>query len=115
MVLRIDAGFSTDDNLTWLIEMGYVVYTKAHNGQTTARLHRQVAPTTAWTRVGRNAEAVALPQQHIAECPYRLQAPLVRYHLPARLGSTPLALLRRPPAAHGPESLVRRLQRPAND
>ena len=37
-VLRVDAGFSTDDNLTWLIEMGYVVYTKAHNGQTTAKL-----------------------------------------------------------------------------
>ncbi|KRT67983.1 MAG: hypothetical protein XU15_C0035G0004 [candidate division NC10 bacterium CSP1-5] len=90
MVLRIDAGFSTDDNLTWLIEMGYVVYTKAHNGQTTARLHRQVAPTTAWTRVGRNAEAVALPQQHIAECPYRLQALLVRYHLPAGLSYTTL-------------------------
>jgi hypothetical protein len=90
MVLRIDAGFSTDDNLAWLIEMGYVVYTKAHNGQTTARLHRQVAPTTAWTRVGRNAEAVALSQQQIAECPYRLDALLVRYHLPTGLSYTTL-------------------------
>ncbi len=90
MVLRIDAGFSTDDNLTWLIEMGYVVYTKAHNGQTTARLHRQLDPAAGWTRVGRNAEAVALPQQHIAECPYRLEALLVRYHLPAGLSYTTL-------------------------
>ncbi len=90
MVLRIDAGFSTDANLTWLIEMGYVVYTKAHNGQTTARLHRQLDPAAAWSRVGRNAEAVALPQQHIAECPYRLEALLVRYHLPTGLSYTTL-------------------------
>jgi len=30
MVVRIDAGFSTGSNLTWLIEMGYTVLTKAH-------------------------------------------------------------------------------------
>jgi hypothetical protein len=90
MVLRIDAGFSTDDNLTWLIEMGYVVYTKVHNGQTTARLHRQLDPAARWTRVGRNAEAAALSQQQIAECPYRLEALLVRYHLPTGLSYTTL-------------------------
>lgn len=90
MVLRIDAGFSADDNLTWLIEMGYIVYTKAHNGQTTARLHRQLAPAARWTRVGRNAEAVALSQQQIAACPYRLETLLVRYHLPTGLSYTTL-------------------------
>jgi hypothetical protein len=90
LILRIDAGFSTDDNLAWLIEMGYVVYTKAHNGQTTARLHRQVEPVAHWTPVGRNAEAVALPPQQIAECPYRLEALLVRYHLPTGLNYTTL-------------------------
>ena len=90
LVLRIDAGFSTDDNLTWLIEMGYVVYTKAHNGQTTTRLHRQLDPAAGWRRVGRNAEAVALSQQQIAECPYRLEALLVRYHLPTGLSYTTL-------------------------
>jgi hypothetical protein len=57
-VLRVDAGFSTDDNLTWLIEMGYVVYTKVHNGQTTAKLLRQLPADVTWQRVGRNAEAV---------------------------------------------------------
>jgi len=81
-VLRVDAGFSTDDNLTWLIEMGYVVYTKAHNGQTTAKLCRQLPATVTWQRVGRNAEAVYLPHQRIAECPYDLEALLVRYHVP---------------------------------
>jgi cell division septum initiation protein DivIVA len=81
-ILRVDAGFSTDDNLTWLIEMGYVVYTKAHNGQTTAKLLRQLPATVTWQRVGRNAEAVYVPQQRIAECPYDLEALLVRYHVP---------------------------------
>jgi hypothetical protein len=83
LVLRVDAGFSTDDNLTWLIEMGYVVYTKVHNGKTTDKLRRQSAATTPWQRVGRNAEAVSLPHQTVAECPYALDALLVRYHLPA--------------------------------
>jgi hypothetical protein len=83
VVLRVDGGFSTDDNLTWLIEMGYVVYTKAHNGQTTAKLHRCLPTVVTWQRVGRNAEAVYLPQQYIAECPYPLEALVVRYHLPA--------------------------------
>jgi hypothetical protein len=81
-VLRVDAGFSTDDNLTWLIEMGYVVYTKAHNGQTTAKLCRQLPATVTWQRVGRNAEAVYRPHQRIAECPYDLEALVVRYHVP---------------------------------
>jgi hypothetical protein len=89
-VLRVDAGFSTDDNLTWLIEMGYVVYTKAHNGQTTAKLCRQLPATVTWQRVGRNAEAVYLPQQRIAECPYDLEALLVRYHIPTGLLYTTL-------------------------
>jgi hypothetical protein len=81
-ILRVDAGFSTDDNLTWLIEMGYVVYTKVHNGQTTAKLLRQLPADVTWQRVGRNAEAVYRPQQRIAECPYDLEALLVRYHVP---------------------------------
>jgi len=89
-VLRVDAGFSTDDNLTWLIEMGYVVYTKAHNGQTTAKLCRQLPATVTWQRVGRNAEAVYLPQQRIAECPYAWEALLVRYHVPTGLLYTTL-------------------------
>ena len=81
-ILRVDAGFSTDDNLTWLIEMGYVVYTKVHNGQTTAKLLRQLPADVTWQRVGRNAEAVDWPRQRIAECPYDLEALLVRYHVP---------------------------------
>lgn len=39
IVLRIDAGFSTGPNLAWLIEIGYIVLTKAHNG---------ARPTVCW-------------------------------------------------------------------
>jgi hypothetical protein len=58
IVLRIDAGFSTGLNLTWLIEMGYTLLTKAHHGSTSHSLRQRLFPHTEWTRVGNNAEAV---------------------------------------------------------
>lgn len=82
IVLRVDAGFSTGPNLTWLIEMGYIVLTKAHHNGTAHSLLRQVAAETEWTRVGRNAEAVTMGAYEHHDCPYPLQAMLVRYHLP---------------------------------
>jgi len=82
MTVRIDAGFSTGPNLTWLIEMGYTVLTKAHHGQSTDRLRRQLPAQPAWTSVGKNAEALAMGEYHQHDCPYPLQAMLVRYHLP---------------------------------
>lgn len=82
VVLRIDAGFSTGPNLTWLIEMGYIVLTKAHHGSTAHSLRQRVSPQTKWTRVGRNAEAVYMADYAHNDCPYALQAMLVRYHLP---------------------------------
>jgi len=88
--LRIDAGFSTGANLTWLIEMGYTVITKAHHSGSADRLRRQLAPTAAWTTIGKNAEAVAMGAVTQNNCPYPLQAMLVRYHLPDRLRHTSL-------------------------
>jgi hypothetical protein len=82
VVLRIDAGFSTGPNLAWLIEMGYTVLTKAHSGNTADSLRRRLPTQTSWTRVGRNAEAVAMDDYYQHDCPYPLQAMLVRYHLP---------------------------------
>jgi hypothetical protein len=82
VVLRIDAGFSTGPNLAWLIEMGYTVLTKAHSGNTADSLRRRLPTQTSWTRVGRNAEAVAMGDYYQNDCPYPLQAMLVRYHLP---------------------------------
>lgn len=82
VVLRIDAGFSTGPNLAWLIEMGYTVLTKAHSGNTADSLRRRLPTQTSWTRVGRNAEAIARGDYYQHDCPYPLQAMLVRYHLP---------------------------------
>jgi hypothetical protein len=90
MVLRIDAGFSTGPNLTWLIEMGYTVLTKAHNGATANSLRGTISAQAEWTIVGGNAEAIDLGDYQHNDCPYPLQAMLVRYHLPDELRHTVL-------------------------
>jgi hypothetical protein len=41
IIVRVHAGFDTGPNITWLLEMGYTVYTKAHNAQVTARMRSQ--------------------------------------------------------------------------
>jgi len=90
IVVRIDAGFSTGLNLTWLIEMGYIILTKAHHNSSTHCLRRALPAQAHWTRVGKNAEAVAMGAYHQNECPYPLQAMLVRYHLPEKMRYTTL-------------------------
>jgi hypothetical protein len=90
IVLRIDAGFSTGPNLAWLIEMGYTVRTKAHHGSTANSLQRRVPAQARWTRVGRNAEAIYMGDYAHNNCPYSLQAMLVRYHLPEKTRYTAL-------------------------
>jgi len=88
--VRIDAGFSTGLNLTWLIEMGYTVLTKAHHSSSTDSLRRRLPPQPEWTQVGKNAEAVAMADYYQNDCPYPLQAMLVRYHLPNKVRYTTL-------------------------
>jgi hypothetical protein len=90
IVLRIDAGFSIGSNLTWLIEMGYAIRTKAHHGSTADCLRRRVPPQARWTRVGRDAEALYMGDYDHNDCPYPLQAMLVRYHLPEKMLHTAL-------------------------
>ncbi|MBI1877283.1 MAG: hypothetical protein HYR94_03460 [Chloroflexi bacterium] len=90
MVVRSDAGFSTGSNLTWLIELGYTVLTKAHHSHSTDRLRRRLPPQPEWTLVGKNAEAIAMGDYYQNECPYPLQAMLVRYHLPGKIRYTSL-------------------------
>jgi hypothetical protein len=82
IVLRIDAGFSTGPNLTWLIEMGYIVLTKAYSGNTATALRQQLPAPPDWTRVGHNAWAVDRGDYYQNDCPYPLQAMLVQYRLP---------------------------------
>lgn len=89
-VLRIDAGFSTGPNLARLIEMGYIVLTKAHHASISQSLRGRLVEPVPWTRVGRNAQAVNLGDYYQHDCPYPLQAMLVRYHLPDELRHTTL-------------------------
>jgi hypothetical protein len=82
ITIRLDAGFATDANLAWLIELGYTVLTKVHSGHTTQRLQRGVAAEATWTRVGANAEALALGPQRFGDGRYALETLQVRYYLP---------------------------------
>jgi len=79
-VFRLDAGFGTGDNVALLIEMGYEVYTRPHNHQIRDSLLSQVADTTAWMRVGANADMVAWPTQTLPSCPYPVDLALERFY-----------------------------------
>jgi len=82
IIVRVDAGFGTGPNIAWLIEMGFLVYTKAYNAQVAAKLRAKVEPDTQWTRVGSNAEMIAWDEQYINHCPYPLTLALERFHTP---------------------------------
>lgn len=94
VILRLDAGFGTGPNITWLIEMGYLAYTKAHNAQVTASLLNQLTPDRPWTKVGKNADMIACDQQPIANCPYPLSLALERFHTPSGLKHSTLIAYR---------------------
>jgi hypothetical protein len=83
ITIRLDAGFATDANLAWLIELGYTVLSKVHSGHTTTRLQRGVAADATWTPVGANADALALGPQRFGGGHYALETLQVRYRLPA--------------------------------
>jgi len=51
-VFRIDAGFGTRENVAWMIEMGYEVYTKPYSDWLTPRLKLETHPQTHWMAVG---------------------------------------------------------------
>ena len=78
-VFRLDAGFSSGANLAWLIEMGYEVYTKAHNAKVTAGLLAAKPTEAPWKRVGKNAELWAQAGALVSNCPYPLDAAVERF------------------------------------
>ena len=76
---RMDAGFTSGDNLTWLIEMGYCPNTKAPNAQTTTTLQARLTTQPHWVRVGDNAEMIAWGDYFLHDCPYPLTVALERF------------------------------------
>jgi len=94
IIVRVDAGFGTGPNITWLLEMGYAVYTKAHNAQVTASLLKELRPESKWHRVGKNAEMIAFGERYITNCPYPLTVALERFHTPQGLKHSTLTAYR---------------------
>jgi len=80
--VRIDAGFASGPNLAWLIEMGYIPYTKANNNKVAHALLSRVDPQTVWGRVGDNAEMTAWDGYRLNGCPYLLTVALERFQTP---------------------------------
>ncbi len=76
---RMDSGFSGGANVTWLIEMGYQVNTKAPSDKTTQALRKTITPETPWTRGGANAAMTTPVAYTMQGCPYPLRAALERF------------------------------------
>jgi hypothetical protein len=94
IIVRMDAGFGTDANITWLIEMGYQIYTKANNAQVATRLRRMLSDEKALSRVGKNAAMIAWDNQFLHQCPYPLTMALERFHTPDGLKHSALIVYR---------------------
>ncbi|HEY6073687.1 MAG TPA: hypothetical protein VIV15_09905, partial [Anaerolineales bacterium] len=78
---RMDAGFASGENLTWLVEMGYWPDTKAPNGRTTTVLRAQLPRTAAWQVVGDNAEMILIGEHGLRGCPYPLSLAVERFKI----------------------------------
>ena len=103
MPLRIDAGFSSGENLTELIERGYEVATKSGNDRLVQALRRRAADLRTdepWTRVGKNAELIAWPDYYLNTCPYPVTVGLERFHTPK--GNLFAVLIRSQPTTPAP-------------
>lgn len=80
VVFRIDAGFGTADNIAWLIEMGYDLYTRPYGDWLKPRLKRLAENLTTWTRVGNNAEMIVWQEMQLEDFPYPLNIGLERFY-----------------------------------
>lgn len=91
---RMDAGFSSGGNLTWLLEMGYCPNTKAPNGQTATALCSRLKKGAPWVKVGENAEMAVWGQCQLRDCPYPLTAAIERFKIGRRYKYAVLVLYR---------------------
>jgi hypothetical protein len=77
--VRMDAGFTSGEHLAWLLEMGYLLNTKAHNGQTANALLAHLPRRPDWQKVGENAEMALIGEYQMHHCPYPLTAAIERF------------------------------------
>lgn len=87
----LDGGFGDAANVTYLIELGYEIYTTAHNGKTTQGLLNQLEPEATWTQVGVRTQAIELsPAQPFGACPYPVRLTLLRWQAGETIKQTTL-------------------------
>jgi hypothetical protein len=80
-IFRLDSGFATQENIAWLIEMGYDIYTKARSTKIRDWLMAE-AKGADWQRVGSNAHLAAWSQTTADGClPYPMNMALARYQI----------------------------------
>ena len=78
-IFRLDAGFSSRENIAWLIEMGYEMYTRPYGNWLLPRLEK-LSAEQSWLRVGSNAEMIVWKQMQPKDFPYPLDLALERFH-----------------------------------
>lgn len=83
-IFRLDAGFSSRENVIFLIEMGYEVYTRPFGNWLLPRL-KKLAEGKPWRRVGDNAEMIIWKQLTLDDFPYPLDLALERFHTGEKL------------------------------
>jgi hypothetical protein len=74
----LDGGFGSAENVTYLIEMGYDLYTIA-NGQTTQSIRTEIPEDAEWTQVGARTQALDLARDQLRQCPYPVRLTLLRW------------------------------------
>ena len=78
---RLDGGFTSHENLYWLIEMGYDVYTRGRFPKVRDVLSAHVTDETDWCRVGGNANMTAWGNTTVTGYfAYPLDVALLHYH-----------------------------------
>ena len=91
-VFRLDAGFGTWENIAWLIEMGYEVYTKLFNYMNIQALQTSLAVPHTWQEVGVRAEMQTYAEYTPDKFPYAVDVGLLRFHV-GKDNPKPAALL----------------------
>jgi hypothetical protein len=75
----LDGGFGDAANLAYLIEMGYDIYTLAHNGKTSQALLKEVPGDAPWLPVGSRTQALDTDRRQLGNCPYPVRLTLLRW------------------------------------
>jgi hypothetical protein len=78
---RLDGGFTSHENLYWMIEMGYDVYTRGRFPKVRDALSASVTDETDWYRVGGNADMTGWGNTTVdGYFAYPLDVALLHYH-----------------------------------